>query len=217
MKRILFILGFLAMVSSCNSDDDSSQQSNFYALTVGNSWVYKYYTKDLNTGGFTVFANRIDSVEIIDTEILNNQTYYTFKTKSTQTENNNIGLPGFEIGEWENISYKRDSLGYLVSNTGNKLYWNNNHEEIFWHSNSDPDSDVFAKLNDEGTFLNIEAGNFECLDMEIYLKNINTNIVNQTASHIYYSEGIGNICEKIGYLNGEETTYERRLDTFLIN
>jgi hypothetical protein len=201
MKTIYSVIIILIVLTSCTSNNEQSEE-NFYALTEGNKWVYKYYSKDSNTGMFSVFAHKIDSVEITGTETFNNKIYYVVRTKSTQTENNNIDLPNFTIGETKKTTHVRDSLGYLISNTGVKLYWNNNNEERFYHSILDPNRDVFAKLNNETTNLNVQAGNFQCLNFETFTKNLITNINSETVSSFYNSDGIGRICEKIGYTVG---------------
>lgn len=125
MKSTYLLLALSIMLFSCSSDENEIPEKNFYALSVGNNWIYKYYIKDY-ADEFSVFAHKTDSVKIVGTEIFNNKTYYEVYTKSVQTENN--GIPSSDIGEFENTSYLRDSLGYLVHNEGNIEYWNNNYE-----------------------------------------------------------------------------------------
>ncbi len=218
MKTTHLLLALSILVFSCSSDDQEVQEEvpvdNFYALTVGNSWIYKYYTKDYDTDEFSVFAFKTDSVKIVGTKEFDENSYYEFHTKSVQTENNNI--PGSNIGEYEKTRFLRDSLGYLIDNKGDTDYWNNYFQERLHHSITYQSGslDIYGKLNETTTDLTIEAGTFECYNLEIYAKDPDTNEPRPTASSFYYSDGVGRISEKIGYLVGGITAYEMRLDSY---
>lgn len=69
-------------------------------------------------------------------------------------------------------------------------------------------------MNESLSDLTTEAGSFECYHMEMYAKDTATNEQWPTASHFYYAEGVGNVCEKIGYIHGGVIAYERRLDSY---
>ena len=53
MTRIIYVCFFAILFSSCTTSDNNQDQleaeSNFYALTVGNEWVYKNYKYNSNT------------------------------------------------------------------------------------------------------------------------------------------------------------------------
>lgn len=221
MKTTYLLLALSIMLFSCSFDEQEAPEEvpekNFYALSVGNSWVYKYYTKDSDTDEFSVFAHKTDSVKIVGTKEFDENTYYEFYSKSVQTENNNIS--GFNIGEFEKTRYLRDSLGYLIDNEGNTDYWNNYFQERLHHSiiYQSGSLDVYGKLNETTTDLTIEAGSFECNNLEIYVKDPDTNEPKPTASYFYYADGVGNVCEKIGYISGGIIAYERRLDSYEVD
>ena len=89
------------------------------------------------------------------------------------------------------------------------------YQERFWHSGTNGSNiNVYAKLNESLSDLTTEAGSFECYNLGIYAKDADTNEQWPTASHFYYTDGVGNVCEKIGYLVGGVTIYERRLDSY---
>jgi len=214
MKTAYLVLIIALTIVSCSSNNDSemdNEPDNFYAFEVGNSWVYKYYTKNHDTNEFTNYVGISDSVSIISTEIIRENIFYKFRWLRTNSENYSSPYLG---GEGEGFYFRRDSIGYLVDDIGNIHYWNNNWQERYWHSASDPTYAVFAKLNENIITVNIEAGNFNCLDLEIYMKNIETGEQNPPASHFYYAKGIGNVYDKFGYLVGNATAYEKRLDSY---
>lgn len=60
MKRLLLCLGISTIFYSCkDSESLEGPDVNFYALTVGNSWVYKYYLYNEQTQLY-------DKTDIID-------------------------------------------------------------------------------------------------------------------------------------------------------
>ena len=81
MKKLIFIISIITILTSCNSDDDTSSQTNFYALTVGNSWVYKHYTYNNDTSTYNE-TGVIDSISIVGTEEIYGDTFYKFKQRA---------------------------------------------------------------------------------------------------------------------------------------
>ena len=85
MKRILYVCFIAVILSACTTSDNQDppeSESNFYALTEGNAWVYKNYeynslTEDYEDTGV------IDSVSIVNTEVINDNTYFRFRTYTT--------------------------------------------------------------------------------------------------------------------------------------
>lgn len=123
MKRLFFLVPFFALVLSCNSDDDSSPQpeaeDNFYALTVGNEWVYRNYKYNANT---QLYENTgvIDSVSIVGTESIDGNIYYKFRTYTTGNEEGiTFCNPNGEHFEW-----LRDVDGNLTRSDGSIKFTN---------------------------------------------------------------------------------------------
>lgn len=210
MRSYYLLFWLLIVVLSCSKDDNNEivQKKNFYALTVGNSWVYKYYIEDELTGEFTDFTGVIDSVSIISTQEIGSNLFYKFKRKTVRPENapQMIGHP-----EGEEYYYLRDSLGYLINDQGKLTFINDNFEEHLWDQETE-DVAFFSKLKNGETKIETEAGTFECLDMELYAKDINTGEQFPGLSHYYFANEVGDVKRVISWMSGD-IFYEKRLDS----
>ena len=211
MKTYHFLIIIAIVFYSCSKEQESpsqSQEENFYALTVGNSWVYKNYGLNSTTGNYD-FINVIDSISIIGTEKINNHTYYRFRRMTTGNE---IGYPlCFENGE--HFELLRDSLGYLVTESGNIRYSQNDYSERVYKDLSY--GTIYEKLQENTQTIHVEAGSFNCLDMERYFKDVDDEQSNGL-DHYYYSNGIGLVYNTMSTINSPAPRFERRLDSYSI-
>ncbi|OIQ21944.1 hypothetical protein [Lacinutrix sp. MedPE-SW] len=215
MKRIIFSLCIAAFLFSCASDDDTQQVtqqppvSNFYALTVGNTWVYKSFEYNSNTMEYED-SGIVDTVTIINTEMLNGETYFKFKTVTTGNDSQN---PHFnQNGEQFNLY--RETEGNLVNNTGDTVYTNNNYQERLVATNTW--GNIYDKLKENTVTITVNAGNFTCLDMERYAKSPDNSEVFPGLDHIYYSDGIGLISESISFVSQNYPIGIRRLESYTL-
>jgi len=213
MKRTILSLCISALLFSCSSDDDNQilkiQEDNFYALKVGNSWVYKNYRYNNATDDY-VDSGVIDNVSIISTQVINGEKYFEFKT-ITSGNINNSPLNGNLNGEQYELL--RDSLGYLVSDTGFIKYTNNDYSERVVQTYDY--ATLYNRLNPGTTTVNTEAGTFECLDMELYgVSPIYGPYPSR--DHYNYADGIGLVFNTISYISSSEHIMERRLDSYNI-
>jgi hypothetical protein len=214
MKRILFSICFFALFFSCNSDDDSNvapiTEANFYALTVGNSWVYKYYRYNPNPQIEIFEATEVvDSVSIVSTEEIDGETYFKFRMFTS----GNIGLSYYpENGEHFKY-YREDSENLIDENDAIIFIKEDNEERLIYDSGWDSDYVRFL----EDTFnTTTEAGSFETFAMEIYGKDNDGNRFPGT-SHNYYADGIGSIINTISFASNPQHFLERRLESYSIN
>jgi hypothetical protein len=209
MKRIIFSLAVLLVWQSCSSDDTQETVSNFYALTVGNSWVYKNYKYNPDSGNYDD-TGVIDSISIVGTETINEHTYFRFRRKTTGNETEitfcNPNGVYFEL--------VRDSLGFLVTDNGSIKYINNNYEEHLKRSHSWGD-EIF-ELQEANVQINAEAGNFECLDV-LHFVRLPDNTIAPGSNNYYYADGIGQVMETNSSVANPIHDVERRLDTYIIN
>jgi len=215
MKTIILALVISFISISCVQENIENPKvvENFYALSVGNSWVYRYYKLDVETNEYSLFANRTDSVSIIKKEIFNGETFYQFQTISTQVDGNNLPeFYGFHDGVFISTTYLRDSLGYLIYKSGNKKYWNNNFEESFVYAANN--KDVYRRLNKDLSIIKVEAGEFKSYNMEFFTKDETTR--ETIISNFYYANGIGKVFERFGFIANGKTLYEKRLDSYII-
>ena len=213
MKRIILSLCISALLFSCSSDDDNqilkTQADNFYALKEGNSWVYKYYRYNYVTQEYEN-SGVVDSVSITATQMINQKEYYIFKTV---TFGNGSNSPFYENPNGESYELLRDSIGYLVSDTGYIKYVNNDFNERILSINDW--GTMYAQLKQETTTVNTEAGTFECLDMELYAVN---HVYGPYPSRDYYNyaDGIGLVFYTMSYASESQHISERRLDSYNI-
>lgn len=210
-NKYFIILLVLSFIYSCNSEESDllQQTSNFYALTVGNSWEYKYYLRDNATNNFlpTPVTETVDITEMI---IINNETYYNFKHVVTGNDGNYSSLP--TNGE---INYKlRDSIGFLINDMGQIKYNNSNNNEYFVDQINDAFS-YYLKLSDTDNNIVTNAGSFMCYDNHYYLKDINGNLSN-SLDHIYRKNGKGEILSTISFASQNEPFAEKRLESYSI-
>lgn len=212
MKRIILSLCISALLFSCSSDDDNqiinTQEDNFYALKVSNSWVYKNYKRNLQTNNYD-YTGVIDSISIVSTQEINQQLYYKFRTWTTGNENNIT----YCSPNGESFELLRDSLGYLVTDGGVVKYANNDTSErvlsvLSWGT-------IYAKLTTALESITTEAGVFNCIDTEIYARDQN-NATTPGLDHYYYSDGMGLIMDTTSFVSDNQHSVERRLDSYSV-
>lgn len=186
MKRLFLFAYALAFVFSCSTSDNEvepNSESNFYALTIGNSWVYKYYDYNSNTDSYDE-NNIIELVEIIDTEEFFGNTYYKFKTTITGVENENV----FSLQNGEKIDFYREVNGTLVNNNNTVLFvYNDFSEQLTFEVSS---LNYFRKTIETPVIIDVEAGVFECIEMQQYIKTDEGQQLNGLQK-THYSDGIG--------------------------
>jgi len=223
MKRILITLSFLAFFCSCTSNDDSQtedlQTDNFYALTVGNSWEYRWYnfnpgtSEEPNPNELTSSTPVTESISIVGTEELNGNLYYKFK----KVISGNDELGGISILPYsgEYFEYYRDSLGFLINSDGDIKFVNNSNEEFLMYEGN-PQSDLhfgYGNLSENTVDFVTEAGSFECLEMLI--KWVNQDVEAPAVNHHYFADGVGLIKDEIVFIaNPYGSGYQRRLESY---
>ena len=213
MRHILITICILSLFFSCSNDNNQNeelQNDNFYALTVGNSWEYRwyFYTPEEGLSPRSV----TESISIIGTEEINSNLYYKFK--KVVSGNNESNSPYPSNGEY--IEHYRDSLGYLVHSSGAILFVNNTTDEFFlYETNTGFPLTGYAKLS-EGYFdFTTEAGTFECLEMRIRFENPDYEIPGVNKN--YYADGIGLVKDEEVFLaDPDGSGYQRRLESYFV-
>ncbi|MUU79551.1 lipoprotein [Winogradskyella endarachnes] len=211
MKRIVYVLFFALIVSACSLDKDDNLQatsSNFYALTVGNQWVYKNYKYNTATEDYED-TGVVDSVSIIGTETINGNVYYNFKRVTTGNEE---GIT-YCNPNGEHYELLRDSLGYLINDGGLIKYANNDFtERTMSQQNWGTIYDQLIALDNEIT---VEAGTFESTYTQRYVILSNGEQANGL-DHFYYADGFGLIFDTTSFVSGDIPIIKRRLDSYVI-
>jgi len=217
MKRILFTVCFFALFFSCNSDDDNNNTSapdaGFYALTVGNSWEYRYYDYNTSSDSF-VASTVVETVSIVSTEEIEGETYFKFRYFVTGNDLNSSNSPNYpENGE--SFRYFREDAENLVDDSNTIIFLRENHEERLIGSLSDPILQ-YLRLAEDTHNLSTIAGTFETLDMELYARDGDGNIY-PGISHYYYADGVGLVLNTTTFVSTAQHFRERRLESYTIN
>ncbi|MBU2930250.1 hypothetical protein [Winogradskyella psychrotolerans] len=212
MRKIAIILMTLFTICSCSTNDNNTTENeNFYALTEGNSWAYKYYNKDLATGEF-VATTITETVNITHTTEIDGNTYYNFKHIVTGN-NGNIAFPN----NGEQNYMLRDSLGFLINEIGGIKYANNNYEEHFVDRFDDISStSIKLQLSTTQDIVSIASlGDFICLDNNYFLRDVNGNQLNGL-DHVYREDGTGEILSTLSFASESDHYGEKRLESYII-
>lgn len=116
MKNYFSLACLVLCCISCSSDDNTAPEpeENFYALTVGNSWVYEHFRRERIQSNTFNDTGAIDSVKIVGTEIINENEFYKYRIRTSGNENNVV----FCSPNGERFEYLRDSIGYLIDQYG---------------------------------------------------------------------------------------------------
>src|SRR5690606_29547484 len=154
MKRLLILAPIFVFLLSCDSNDDTAspqpEADNFYALTIGNEWVYKNYKYNINTETYED-TGVIDSVSIVGTETIFGNIYFKFRTWTTGNEENIT----FCNPNGEHFEYLREYDGYLIRDNGTIKFVNNFYQPLL--VTSDSNFSYYYRLNDGMTNVQVEA------------------------------------------------------------
>ena len=210
MKRILITVCIISLFFSCSNDDNSVnqevQEDNFYALRVGNSWVYKNYKYDINSQTYED-TGVVDQVSIVGMETISGVEYYKFRRLTTGNEEG-ITLCN---PNGEHFEYLREQDGNLIWDTGEVKFTNSDYsvrtlDENDW-------GNIVEKLTEGSTTLNVEAGTFECIYSERYVI-LPDGEQAPALDTFYYSDGIGLIYDTSSFVSQETPSVIRRLESY---
>ena len=117
MKRSIVILMMALFIASCKKEGSNPVENNgvqekvidYYPLTVGNYWIYKYYTSD-STLNF-IDQNIIDSVYVENDSVCYGNVYAVVHSSYWESDYQ-VSIP----------TLVRDSSDCIVSNSGSKLF-----------------------------------------------------------------------------------------------
>ncbi|MGH1383278.1 hypothetical protein [Kordia sp.] len=210
MKKPFILACLVLSFISCSTDDTTTSETeeNFYALTVGNSWVYEHQRR-LN-GASTEFENInvIDSVKIVGTEEINGETFFTFRTRTSGNEANQA----FCSPNGEHFKHYRDSLGYLINEYGKVFYSRDDNQEFLIKSNNS--FYLYTALAEGNEMISTTVGDFDCQWMEVYAREAPGTTPHDGRDRYYFAGGIGFIFNTSSYANSSLHTVERSLVSY---
>lgn len=213
MKRLLLCYCIVVFTFSCTESDTSENQINppevnFYALTVGNSWVYKNYKYNQSTEVYDD-CGVVDSISIVGTQELFGVSYFKFRRLTTGNE---AGIT-FCNENGEHFEYFREFEGNLINSEGDVKFTNNNYEERLLHG-----SEWFSLheiLIDGDSIIEVEAGEFSCINSERYARSPEGDQY-PGLDRFFYSSGFGLIYDTSSTLSNSTPSIIRRLDSYEI-
>ncbi|UPT68352.1 MAG: hypothetical protein M0D57_06870 [Sphingobacteriales bacterium JAD_PAG50586_3] len=131
MKNVVVSATMVAIVLfACKKDNTQNIDStpipepkvSMMPLKEGNYWVYQRFTVDTN--GVATTNGQTDSLYISGKEVIHGDTFYV-----VDGSNYFLFTP---YQQQSQKAYLRDSLGYLVDETGNIYYSENNYTDTLW-------------------------------------------------------------------------------------
>ncbi|MGS2726221.1 hypothetical protein ACU8DI_06390 [Psychroserpens sp. BH13MA-6] len=209
MKKTSLVLIVALWLVACSSEDATNEPSsdNFYALTVGNTWDYRYYLRDMDTDNFLP-TDITESVAITETVQIDNETYYNFKHEVT---GNDGTYPYFPDNGERNYTL-RDSLGFLIDEMG-LIKYNNSDTNEHYMFNLDFEYSYYLALANGMDNISTNAGSFTCYDNHYYFKDLDGNIAN-SLDHGYREDGIGEVLTTMSFVTETEHFIEKRLESY---
>lgn len=214
-----FILYYIATAmlfsfNSCKTENEPSIETQpvYLPMSVGNYWIYQHFIVD--SLGNERPLNSFDSVVITNDTLINNKLYYEFGGKQ-----NNIHFHKF----------LRDSVGYLVTDNGNKIFSPINFKDTLYKQN---DSLEFNKMNrliykfrikmeSVSEIKTTAAGDFNTLNARGYLTTYyydsSANLIDFiiASQNTYYAKNVGIIIQEYQYYN-DMKEYKRKFERRLI-
>ncbi|TYA71385.1 hypothetical protein [Seonamhaeicola marinus] len=211
MKTTLSILSISILLFSCSSNQssDNANDTNFYALTVGNSWVYKNYK--LNETNVTYEETSVvDSISVVSKQTIKGETFYKVRRFTSGNEANIT----FCNPNGEHFQFLRDSLGYLINSDGEIKHTYVNYEERLVQENNW--GNIYEVLENGTEEINVESGKFNCISSKRYAKDPDNQLL-PAEDKYYYADGYGLIYDTQSFVSSDKPSIIRRLDAYNIN
>jgi hypothetical protein len=213
MKRLLLCFCMIVLAFSCTESDNSNNQinpadANFFALTIGNSWVYKNYRYNSTTETYDD-TEVIDSISIVGLQDFSGESYFKFRRLTTGNE----GGITFCNPNGEHFEFLREFEGNLVNEEGSIKFTNNNYEERLLQENQW--GKIYEILVEDNTTLTVEAGEFDCINSQRYARNPDDEQL-PGLDRFYYSSGFGLVYDTSSFVSSNTPRIIRRLDSYQI-
>jgi hypothetical protein len=221
MKNKMFISMFLAtltMIYSCKKDKvqappaspvgpTGTSYPNFSQLKPGNYWIYQEF--DIDNAGNATPLNIYDSCYVEKDTMINGKTYFKMVRPDFLT--------------MQPVSYLRDSLHYLVDQSGRKLFSSQDFQSFLETKYETSPTDTIwkgtAMMRDKNLTVVTPAGTFITSDYnrtyDLYPNYVVTT--NKIVMHKRYAENIGIVIETLPSFLSNPKNIERRLLRYHVN
>lgn len=204
MKNLSILFFALVLVTfSCkkeqpNIPDTVTTYPNYTQLKVGNYWVYERF--EVDTIGNETPLGIIDTCRIEKDTIINGKTYYKY-----------VRAPYFSL---PTTTFVRDSLHYLVDNTGRIIFSSQVFDEIFRvYLDTLGGYELHEWMTDKNKNVLTPNDNFttNTFQMIYYYAQALQEFGNPRQLNFRYAENIGIVSETIPWIFTNPNYLERRL------
>ncbi|MCP4314058.1 MAG: hypothetical protein GY790_22630 [Bacteroidetes bacterium] len=203
--RKLFLLGMIAslFVSCEESDPLNTKELDYFPLEVGNYWIYQHF--NIDASGSELATSVTDSILVSGDTIINGQRYSILEGTNHP----------FNGGKWGVIDILRDSMGYIVTQTGRIRFSGENFSDILDAEvkvmNSDTLYTLSYKMEKEDALCSVPVGDFEVLNFKgtVLSPEGMTNIDYPRYLNTYYAKGVGPVLKTFFFLNSPVITEKR--------
>lgn len=213
MRNLILVGTALTLIfTSCKKEtvekNIPSTTPDYTPLSIGNYWVYQYYSID-TLGNENQSAYLRDSIVINRDTVINGKTYFILE-----------GINMLQSPEWRIISLLRDSSDYLVNAGGEILFSSTNFTDVLSTKTHVMNSDTLFTLQysmQKESTVNVPAGKFTALNYHGTLITTHppSYIKNPRNLPTYYAAGVGKILHSYYYLSSP-TRHEKRLVKYYV-
>jgi hypothetical protein len=194
MKNLVAILAISATLFSCSNDNDSNNEQ-FFNLKEGNLWVYKEYQSDYE-GLNPAFTGTVDSVRVTGTEVIDAKTYSVLQHSA---------------GDY--YEYVRvDENGHLVYNDGYVLHPGT---DAAYTTTITKDYGTISYATGTEAEINVEGSSYTLAPYVGYI-SANNNIPSGIGNSVSYKEGVGIVVNRARFVAGL-MYIEYRLASYQLN
>ena len=205
----LLIFSFLSCKKDTNTPDKPADPvTEHYPSKVGSYWVYHWYSIDSN--GVETLLSEIDTISIVGDTLLSGKKYAIYKEMF--------------MGWQQNLTYRRDSSGYIVDQLGQVRYSYVNFKDSFEMGSDTGIWNYYSKMFNKPDKVQVPAGSFSCVERRKV--HYNDPAIPLTACGdtvitfgTYYSPSVGEIKSESGWymeLKRECKKRERRLVSYYL-
>ena len=200
-------LGFYACSNDDNDNYTGISSEDYYALKIGNSWVYKYYELNSETNDFE-FIGTIDSVSVIGKETLFGDVFFKIRTLTVNENEEDVS---------EEFTYVRTFDGFLIDDANEILFVNNDFSEHLVKRRGF--SFFYGNLQTEAQIVQVNNESLSTQEMIVTLQIDDEEI--DYVQHYFNADGIGLVKHVKNYFIDSGSTepfyIEKRLDSYNIN
>jgi len=209
MKNAVIIFIVIISFFACSKEEEQDLKSDYLPLSVGNYWVYQ--DTDIDSAGNSKISPFLDSIVISCDTVIKGNTYYRYDSYIVNTDRDN------DI-HFNNSCYYRDSMKYLITNTGEVFFSETNLTDTLRKKNEFNKSDTIYQMTFRMEYqidqVTVPAGNFNnVLNFKgtIIGNQKYTSFKNPRYISNCYARGIGKIYQTSLYLNYAATTQKKLL------